>query len=44
MILWFVALMMQFGFWDTFVATFLVDYLKEVLSFNSGDYIILHTR
>lgn len=44
LILWFFAIMMQFWFWDTFVATFLVDYLKEVLSFNSGDYIILHTR
>ncbi len=43
-ILWFLALMMQYGFWDTFVATYLVDFLEEVLNFNSWDYVLQHTK
>ncbi|MGE4443494.1 MAG: MFS transporter [Candidatus Altimarinota bacterium] len=43
-ILWFLALIMQFGFWDTFVATFLVEFLEKVISFNSNEYLIAQTR
>lgn len=43
-ILWFLALIMQFWFWDTFVATFLVEFLEKVISFNSNEYLIAQTR
>lgn len=43
-ILWFLALVMQFWFWDTFVATFLVEFLEKVISFNSNEYLIAQTR
>lgn len=43
-ILWFLTLIVQFWFWDTFVATFLVEFLEKVMSFNSDQYIISQTR
>ncbi len=43
-ILWFLVIIMQFWFWDTFVATFLVEFLEKVISFNSNEYLISQTR
>jgi hypothetical protein len=35
MILWLFFILMQFSFWDTFVATFFVDYIKEISEIDS---------
>lgn len=34
-ILWFLALIMQYGFWDTFVATFLIEFFEKLLWENA---------
>jgi len=39
LIFWFLMLIMQYGFWDTFVATFLVQFLEKVLISSSSDII-----
>jgi len=49
LIFWFLMLIMQYGFWDTFVATFLVEFLEkvrigaeaDVVTSNVSGYILL---
>ncbi|MBF0913943.1 MFS transporter [Candidatus Gracilibacteria bacterium] len=43
MILWLFFILMQFSFWDTFVATFFVDYIKEISEIDSGNVILQET-
>ena len=35
MILWLFFILMQFSFWDTFVSTFFVQYIKDVTDADS---------
>ncbi|HRI35833.1 MAG TPA: MFS transporter [bacterium] len=39
-LLWVFAVILMFGFWDTFVATFQVDFLQKLLEINSGNGIV----
>ena len=43
MILWLFFILMQFSFWDTFVATFFVDYIKEISEIDSWNVILQET-
>lgn len=43
-ILWFIALIMLYWFWDSFVATYLIDFFKKVIWINSDEYVIKQTR
>ncbi|MDD5770314.1 MAG: MFS transporter [Candidatus Gracilibacteria bacterium] len=42
-ILWFIMVILQFGFWDTFVSTFQVDFLNKIILINSKTALIKET-
>ena len=44
MILWLFFILMQFSFWDTFVSTFFVQYIKDVTDADSWNQIIANTQ
>lgn len=44
LILWFLAVIMQYGFWDTFVATFQVEFLQKIVSLNYDSYLVSQSK
>lgn len=42
-IIWSMTIMLFFGFWDTFVSTFQIDFLSKIISLNSSNAIISNT-
>lgn len=38
---WFIAVVLSFGFWDTFAASFLIDYLSKLPGANGYGYALL---
>lgn len=43
-LLWSTFLILQFGFWDTFVSTFQIDFLKKMVEINKENFLIENTR
>lgn len=43
MMLWIFFILMQFSFWDTFVSTFFVDFIKDVKEVDSWNQILQRT-
>lgn len=43
-ILWFLCLIMIYWFWDTFVATYLIEFLKKIIWLNSDDFVVKQTK
>jgi MFS family permease len=39
-LMWVFVITLLFGFWDTFVATFQIDFLQKLLEVNSGNEIV----
>lgn len=42
-IFWLLLMIIQFGFWDTFVSTFQVEFLDKIISLNKDTFIIKQT-
>lgn len=38
---WFIALILAFGFWDTFASSFLIDYLSKLPRIGGFAYALL---
>lgn len=43
LILWFLAVILQYWFWDTFVSTFQVEFLEKIIWINKENYLIKQT-
>jgi hypothetical protein len=39
LVLWFLIVIIQYGFWDTFVSTFQIDFLTKILESNKEDIL-----
>lgn len=44
LVLWFLAIIIQYGFWDTFVSTFQVEFLNKIISLNKEEFLIKQSR
>lgn len=43
-IIWLLLVMSLYGFWDTFVSTFQVDFLKKIIEINKDTFLITQTK
>ena len=43
-LIWSMTVMLFFGFWDTFVSTFQIEFLNKIISLNSSSAIISNTK
>lgn len=43
LILWFLAIILQYWFWDTFVSTFQVEFLEKIISENTEKALVKNT-
>lgn len=43
LILWFIYVILQYWFWDTFVSTFQVEFLEKIIWINRDNYLIKQT-
>lgn len=43
LLLWFLVIILQYGFWDTFVSTFQVEFLEKLISKNSDTALVKDT-
>lgn len=44
LVLWFLAVIIQYWFWDTFVSTFQVEFLNKIIGMNEETFLIKQTR
>lgn len=44
LILWFLAIILQYWFWDTFVSTFQVEFLEKIISLNNETVLVKNTK
>lgn len=42
-IIWIIIIIMQYGFWDTFVSTFQINFLEKVINLNRQTFLLSHT-
>lgn len=43
LVLWFLAIILQYGFWDTFVSTFQVEFLEKLIAKNDDTALVKNT-
>lgn len=44
LVIWFLAVIIQYGFWDTFVSTFQVQFLEKIIGLNKEEYLIKQSK
>ena len=43
-LMWIIVVILFFGFWDTFILTFQIEFLEKILVQNPGSKIIIETK